>query len=210
MAAIDGDSKTGFGIVGRAKAPLLILRFAQPLHTSAASTLTVRVHQDSESRQATIGRFRIGLSSGTYSWDNNPRPKAERAQNQAEPAAIAGLPRSLSKALEQPEEKRSAEQTALIRDTFESSSPQLFAARLAIAKLETEQSFLEGAVADVMITESAAAARNAHPSTRELDGRFGRRGSAGDTGISGPCRQPGRPRRRAWIWRTGWSLPTIR
>jgi len=155
MAAIDGDSKTGFGIVGRAKAPLLILRFAQPLHTSAASTLTVRVHQDSESRQATIGRFRIGLSSGTYSWDNNPRPKAERAQNQAEPAAIAGLPRSLSKALEQPEEKRSAEQTALIRDTFEFSAPQLFAARLAVAKLETEQSFFEGAVADVMITESA-------------------------------------------------------
>ncbi len=155
MAAIDRDSKTGFGIVGRAKAPLLILRFAKPLHTTAASTLTVRVHQDSQWRQATIGRFRIGLSSGTYSWDNNPRPKAERAQNQAEPAVIPGLPRNLSKALEQPEEKRSAEQKDRIRDTFEYSSPKLAPARIALAKLEMKQSFLEGAVAEVMITESA-------------------------------------------------------
>jgi len=52
--------------------------------------------------------------------------------------------------LQQPEEKRSAEQTALIRDTFEYSSPQLVAARLELAKLEMKQSFLEGAVAEVM------------------------------------------------------------
>ena len=41
-AVLDGNPKTGFGIVGRAKAPLLILRFAQPLHTSAESTLSVQ------------------------------------------------------------------------------------------------------------------------------------------------------------------------
>jgi hypothetical protein len=153
MAVLDGDSKTGFGIVGRAKAPLLILRFAQPLHTSAASTLTVRVHQDSDSRQATIGRFRIGLSSG-MSWDENPKPKKETAKDETDSVRLAGLPRNLTKALEQPEEKRSAEQTALIRRTFEYSSPRLFRARLQLAKLETKQSFLAGAVADVMITES--------------------------------------------------------
>jgi uncharacterized protein DUF1553/uncharacterized protein DUF1549/cytochrome c len=148
MAVLDENPKTGFGIVGRAKAPLLILRFAQPLHTSAASTLTVRVHQDSDSRQATIGRFRIGLSSGMYSWDDNPKAKTDSA-------ATAGLPRNLVKALEQPEQKRSAEQTALIRDTFEYSSPELAPARIELAKLEMKQSFLEGAVAEVMITESA-------------------------------------------------------
>jgi uncharacterized protein DUF1553/uncharacterized protein DUF1549/cytochrome c len=154
MAVLDGDSKTGFGIVGRAKAPLLILRFARPLHTSASSTLTVRVHQDSDWRQATIGRFRIGLSSG-MSWDENPKPKKETAKDETASVPLAGLPRNLAKALEQAEEKRSAEQTALIRDTFEYSSPRLSPARVALAKLEMKQSFLAGAVADVMITESA-------------------------------------------------------
>jgi hypothetical protein len=155
MAALDGNPKTGFGIVGRAKAPLLILRFAQPLHTSAASTLVVRVHQDSDSRQATIGRFRVGLSSGTYSWDDNPKPKTEAAKEEKDSPASAGLPRNLVKALQQSEQKRSAEQTALIRDMFEYSSPQLFPSRVELAKLETKQSFLEGAVAEVMITEKA-------------------------------------------------------
>jgi hypothetical protein len=155
MAVLDGNPKTGFGIVGRAKAPLLILRFAQPLHMSAASTLTIRIHQDSDSRQATIGRFRVALSSGMYSWDGNPKPKTEADKKEKDSSTLAGLPRNLAKALEQPEQKRSAEQTALIRDTFEYSSPQLFAARVELAKLEMKQSFLEGAVAEVMITESA-------------------------------------------------------
>ena len=154
MAALDGDPKTGFGIVGRASAPLLILRFAQPLHTSETSTLTVRVHQDSDSRQATIGRFRIGLSSGMYSWADNPKPKTGEKEDSSTPT---GLPKNLVNALQQTEEKRSAEQTALIRDMFESSSPRLFAARLELAKLEMKQSFLEGAVAEVMVTESAPA-----------------------------------------------------
>ncbi|HMJ60983.1 MAG TPA: DUF1549 and DUF1553 domain-containing protein, partial [Bryobacteraceae bacterium] len=156
MAVLDGNPKTGFGIVGRAKAPLLILRFTKPLRTSAASTLTVRIHQDSDSRQATIGRFRVALSSGMYSWDDNPKRKTDAAKSETDSVALAGLPRNLVKALQQPEEKRSAEQTALIRDTFEYSSPQLFAARLELAKLEMKQSFLEGAVAEVMVTESAA------------------------------------------------------
>jgi hypothetical protein len=174
MAALDDNPKTGFGIAGRAKALLLILRFAQPLKTSAASTLVVRIHQDSEFRQATIGRFRIAVSSGTYSWENNPKPKKEPLQETKPDVAAAkpakteaaeesgetdssdkpGLPRSLVKALERPEAERSAEQKAAIRDFFEYSSPQLFPARLELAKLEMNQSFLEGAVAYVMITES--------------------------------------------------------
>ena len=189
MALLDGNPKTGFGIVGRAKAPFLILRFARPLHTSAKSTLIVKVHQDSDYRQATIGRFRVGLSSGMYSWDGNPAPKTdaagtakqineeakaevksaapreeasaqpkEKTDNEASaetgPSTVAGLPKSLLKALELPEQKRSARQAAQIRDYFEYSSPRLFPARLALAKLEMNQSFLTGAVAEVMITES--------------------------------------------------------
>ncbi|HMF76416.1 MAG TPA: DUF1549 domain-containing protein, partial [Bryobacteraceae bacterium] len=159
MAVLDGNSKTGFGIVGRAKSPFLILRFAQPLQTTAGSTLTVRLHQDSDYRQATIGRFRVALSSGTYSWENNPKPKPEKTEasqdeSEADSPIPAGLPRNLIKALERPEPERSAEQTEVIRDYFEYSAPQLFPARLALAKLETDQSLLEGAVAEVMVTES--------------------------------------------------------
>ncbi len=86
MAVLDGNPKTGFGIVGRAKPPFLILRFAQPLRTLAASTLVIQVHQDSDYRQATLGRFRVALSSGTYSWDNNPKPKTD-AVREAKPVA---------------------------------------------------------------------------------------------------------------------------
>ena len=175
MAVLDDNPKTGFGIVGRAKSLLLILRFAKPLKTSAVSTLIVRVHQDSDFRQATIGRFRVALSSGAYSWDNNPKPKSQAAKD-VKPTAedaraekteagkdssemgsstLAGLPKILVKALERPEQERSTEQTALLRDYFEYSSPQLFPARLELAKLEMNQSFLQGAVPQVMITESA-------------------------------------------------------
>ena len=203
MAVLDDNPKTGFGIVGRAKAPFLILRFAQPLRTSAKSTLVVRIHQDSDHRKATIGRFRVALSSGTYSWaDNGAARKTDVAKNtkptddkkatpdtpapapdiasapdktsnekslnerkeklEASDAAAAdtgappkqGLPSNLVRALERPEDKRSPEQVALVRDYFEYSSPALFPARLEITKLETNQSFLKGAVAEVMITES--------------------------------------------------------
>lgn len=191
-AVLDGNPNTGFGIIGSTKPPLLILRFAQPLRTSAAATLTLQIHQDSGYRQATIGRFRIGLSKGTYSWANNPKPKtdADKTDEQKAPkppevdknlasaakddaanppkdnednddssdadsARTAGLPRKLVRAFEKPEAKRSKEQLALVRDYFEYSSPQLFPARLEIAKQEMDLSFLEGAVAEVMITETA-------------------------------------------------------
>ena len=39
--------------------------------------MTVQIHQDSDYRQATIGRFRVGFSKGTYSWANNPKPKSD-------------------------------------------------------------------------------------------------------------------------------------
>ena len=190
-AVLDGNPKTGFGVVGKTKPPLLILRFAQPLHTTALSTVTVHIHQDSDYRQATIGRFRVGFSKGAYSWANNPNPKpksdavadaktTEKDKNTtalAEPAAkeeaekakkdddevpgaqdfmrTAGLPPKLARALQKPEAERSKEQVALVRDYFEYSAPQLTPARLVIAKQEMNLSFLQGAVAEVMVTETA-------------------------------------------------------
>jgi hypothetical protein len=193
-AVLDGNPKTGYGIAGSTKAPLLILRFAEPLHTARDSSLTVLIHQDSNYRQATLGRFRIGLSKGSYSWANNfvprkseeddgsPQPKKPQsaaavkadAHKSAEnppksnkdegeetsatdEAQISGLPPNLVRALQRPESERIKRQVALVRDYFEYSSPKLLPARLDIAKQEMQESFLEAAVAKVMITEPVSA-----------------------------------------------------
>ena len=72
MAAIDGDPKTGWGVTRVEELdPFLALRFAEPVETRADSVITVRLHQDSELRRATIGRFRLALSSVAYSWPEN-------------------------------------------------------------------------------------------------------------------------------------------
>ena len=47
---------------------MLALRFAEKLKTQKDSVITVRLHQDSDIRRATIGRFRIALSDAEYSW----------------------------------------------------------------------------------------------------------------------------------------------
>ncbi len=70
MAAIDGDSKTGWAIgsVSRGPRTMLMLRFAEPLTTDAATKIVVHIHQDSDDRKATIGRFRIALAASSSSW----------------------------------------------------------------------------------------------------------------------------------------------
>jgi len=82
MAAIDGDPKTGWGISGPGDNNdiMLALRFAEKLKTQKDSVITVRLHQDSEVRRATIGRFRIALSDAEYSWPSfEKRPRKEGA-----------------------------------------------------------------------------------------------------------------------------------
>src|SRR5471030_2858390 len=77
IGAIDGDLKTGWAISAyneQAKA-FLALRFAQPVRTAADSVITVRIHQDSEIRRATMGRFQLALSSGEYSWAHPDKGK---------------------------------------------------------------------------------------------------------------------------------------
>src|SRR6185437_6055382 len=86
LAAIDGDSETGWGFFGGAGKPFLILRFAEPLRTGSDSTLVVHLHQDSKYRRATLGRFRIALSSGTPLW---PDPPITDAPNTAAPNTAA-------------------------------------------------------------------------------------------------------------------------
>jgi mono/diheme cytochrome c family protein len=158
MAAIDGNPQTGWGFFGGAGRPFLILRFAEPLRTGPESTLVLRLHQDSAYRRATIGRFRIALSSGTPLWPDPPSGEVAKAlaaanANSATPQRD-GVPAQLRQALELDEYERTPGESELIHDYFEYSSADLLPAKIAIAKLEANLSILRAAVAQVMVTES--------------------------------------------------------
>src|ERR1051326_2100049 len=69
MAAIDGNSKTGWGVsFGESRNAFLALRFARKVRTAEDSVITVHLRQDPIFRRSTIGRFRIALSAFEHSW----------------------------------------------------------------------------------------------------------------------------------------------
>src|SRR5437667_12040562 len=109
MAAIDGDPKTGWGVsmYGESGDLFLALRFAEAVRTQADSVITVRLRHDSEFRRATIGRFRIALSAGKYSW---PTPNDPKAKKKGDRPAHQGLPDDVVKAGEAPADQRTADQ----------------------------------------------------------------------------------------------------
>ena len=109
MAAIDGDSKTGWGLVGgpRGRGSMLMLRFAEPVTTDADSRMVVHIHQDSDYRRATIGRFRLALASDEYAWPGNGRARGGRgavADRAAEAEAAAKVQEAKDKASAKPAE----------------------------------------------------------------------------------------------------------
>ena len=80
--------KTGWGVtIGEEYESLLALRFAERC-IRAPTVITVRLHQDSVLRQATIGRFRLALSAATYSWPQH----GESAAKTRPPARYLSLP----------------------------------------------------------------------------------------------------------------------
>jgi len=164
MAAIDGDSKTGWGVtIVEEYNPFLALRLAEPLHTSADSILTVRLHQDSDLRHATIGRFRLALSAATYSWpedgDSGDKAKVNTPDNPALTLTVAagrGLPAGLSGILKTQAEDRDDEQKDAVLDFLEFSTPELQAAYARLARLRAERDMLYAAIPRVLATESTA------------------------------------------------------
>ena len=124
MTAIDGDPKTGWGIsFGEARNPFLALRLAKPLTTTLGTVITVRLHHDSDYRKATIGRFRLALSSDTYSWPENGESGVKLKARKGDEgvlttAAERGLPGKVEDALKLPEDKRSDEQKKLIAQSL--------------------------------------------------------------------------------------------
>ncbi len=166
LAAIDGDSKTGWGFFGGAGKPFLILRFAEPVKNRArfdagdplasgfqvspghAGAIPYRIIE----RHASVAQSSDSAQSTALTSAERRCAAAKRAARNC--ASGPPLPAPLRQALELAEDKRTPEQIGVIRDYFEYSSADLFAARLAIAKLEMTLSFLQAAVAQVMVTES--------------------------------------------------------
>ncbi len=141
-AAFDGDPKTGWAVATYNENPkiFLALRFTQPVQTQSGSTMTVRLHQDSDFRRATLGRFRLALSSGVYSW-----PTAEKGKE---------IPAAVLKALRMDPDERTTRQTAPLDAYFRWASPEANAEVAEVARLEKESALLETAIPRVMVAEA--------------------------------------------------------
>jgi hypothetical protein len=160
MAAIDGDTATGWGVSsGEGKNPFLALRFGGPVETSEASVLTVRLNHDSPLRRATIGRMRLALSSGQHSWPELGDAGVE-AGVEVEPSRLIkggvsdGMPKSILEALKVGPGARSDAQLQAVKDHFQWSSPELQPLFSQWERLKAVQSILKAAIPVVMVTEA--------------------------------------------------------
>ncbi len=141
-ALFDGDPKTGWAQVsyGDTSKPMLSLRFAEPLHTDAATTVTVRLHQDSEIRRATVGRFKLLLAANDYAW---PSPDAGKE-----------IPDPVSRALRVDPLRRTTAQRTAIAAHFQWASPEVAPLALKLAKADQDLARLDLSIPRVVVTES--------------------------------------------------------
>jgi len=150
MNAIDGDAKTGWGFsFADGRGAFIALRLAQKLKTSTDSVITVRLHHDSELRRATIGRFRLALSSAEYSW---PDVQAKT------PKPLNGLPAEVAAALKEKPGNRGLSQEKGLLDYFKWAAPELQPLLARLNKLEAERDLLDSQIPRVMITEATTPA----------------------------------------------------
>src|SRR5262245_59795239 len=146
MNVIDGDPKTGWGnSFADGRGAFIAPRFARTLKTNEDSIITVRLRHDSELRRATIGRFRVALSSAEYSWPDHLAKT---------PKPMNGLPDDVLRALKEPEEKRDQAQRKALLEFFKWSSPELEPMVARLAKLEAEFDLLDSQIPRVVVTEA--------------------------------------------------------
>ena len=160
MAAIDGDPATGWGVSSiEGKNPFLALRFAEPVKTTAASVLLVRLKHDSTLRRATIGRVRLALSSGHHSWPELGDPAVEAGLDVPPTRLIKGgvkdgVPVVVLEALKTPTGSRSEEQSKALREHFQWSAPELQTLLVELEKLKANRSIQDSQIPTVFVTEA--------------------------------------------------------
>lgn len=162
MAAIDDNPKTGWGVsFGEQRNAFLALRFADKMITGPDSVITLRLHQDSDWRRATIGRFRVALSAFAHSWpDTGDSARKYRAAeaSKSETATLniavdRGLPPDVLAALQKDEEERNEAQQKTVIAHFAWAAPELQPLTVRLAKLEAERDLLESSIPRVIYTE---------------------------------------------------------
>jgi len=162
MGAIDGDSETGWGVSrGEGVNPFLALRFSKKLNTSADSVFTIRLKHESSYRSATIGRFRLALSSGIYSapeiglaFDKVGQRPPDSDEGTLIWAVERGLPGKVLEALQIAEAERKEEQQKAVTDHFAWTQPE-FESRIArVRNLEAKLGALEGAIPMVVVSQT--------------------------------------------------------
>jgi hypothetical protein len=153
-ATIDTDPETGWGVaLGESSDPFLALRFSEKIATTADSRLIVTLRHDSTAwRRAVIGRFRLALASGEYSWPADGTSAKRRKKEPEALATFSGLSPEMRAGLVETPDKRKPVQTTAIRDYFEWSSPATAPLRIELNRLEGERSILESQITHVVTT----------------------------------------------------------
>jgi hypothetical protein len=142
FAAFDGDPKTGWAeaTYNDVSKAFLALRFAAPVATTADSVMTVRLHHDSDFRRATLGRFRLALSSSEYSW-----PTADKGKE---------IPNAVLAALKVEDSKRTAAQKNAVAAHFQWASSEVQPEVAEVARLEKDAALLELSIPHVVVAEA--------------------------------------------------------
>jgi len=157
LAAIDGDVKTAWGVrFGEARNPFLALRLAQPLVTSAETSVVVTMRHESDLRHAVIGRFRLALAADAYAWP--PVADAGRRARSRDPSGkttwASGLAEDVMRALRRPADDRDEAERTALRDYLIFADPDLADRYREVQRLETERGLLEASIPQVITTVS--------------------------------------------------------
>jgi hypothetical protein len=144
--AIDGNPATGWGSShGDGRNVFLALRLAQRLKTQPDTVITVRVKQESWFRRATIGRFRLALSTAEHSWPDHTSKL---------PKPLQGLPLEVAAALAANADTRGALSQQSLFNHFKWTAPELTALNQRLALVEAQRDALEAELPRVMVTET--------------------------------------------------------
>jgi hypothetical protein len=162
MAAIDGDPRSGWGVDdGDGKSPFLALRFARAIKTGPSGVIAVYLRQDSSLRRATLGRVRLALSSGQYSWPELGDAGVDAglpvdADKLVRGGVRDGVPGDVVKALKVNPADRSKAQTQTLLEYLQWSQPELQSALTKVERLKAQRLMLQAAIPSVLVSVPAA------------------------------------------------------
>lgn len=147
MAAIDGDPNTAWGIAtyGEPQRLMIGLRFAKKLVTTSQTIVTLTLRHDSVYRRATIGRFRLMLSSAAYSW-----PLLLDARGKQE--AVSGIPENVLAALKKDVADRKEADNQALDEFYAWSSAETATETIQLAALERDRKLLDARIPRVLAT----------------------------------------------------------